>query len=203
MKNQWSNILDVDVHQYGCNQRAGLLLVDSCHVQGVRDQDFFHLVCEQCMHVRLLTSLCMQALPKLITSLSRGFFYFLWSIINDTISNQVCDPRTHEKKISKAVQTTTLQYIVIKKCSFKVMKRALSRHWQSEAEIICIFCHLSWQETHLGLVCETCLLCSWAPIAFCPLSLVRDSDPIFELTCNPLWIAFHENNMRGKDGETD
>lgn len=31
MKNQWSNILDVDVHQYGCNQGMTLLLVDSCH----------------------------------------------------------------------------------------------------------------------------------------------------------------------------
>lgn len=31
MKNQWSNILDVDVHQYGCNKEAAFLLADSRH----------------------------------------------------------------------------------------------------------------------------------------------------------------------------
>lgn len=40
MKNQWSNILDVDVHQYGCNQVTGLLLVNSYHSYGVGGQDF-------------------------------------------------------------------------------------------------------------------------------------------------------------------
>ena len=31
MENQWSNILDVDVHKYGCNQETALLHVNSFH----------------------------------------------------------------------------------------------------------------------------------------------------------------------------
>lgn len=54
----------------------------------------------------------------------------------------------------------SVQNMLLKKsavCSFKVTKSAVSRHGLSEAQIICIFCHSARQETHLGLVCQTCL----------------------------------------------
>lgn len=66
----------------------------------------------------------------------------------------------------------------------------MSRHWLNETDLA---------GDTFG-ACLPYLLCSWAPIAFCPVSLVQDSDPIFKLTCNPLWIAFYENNMRQRWG---
>lgn len=110
-----------------------------------------------------------------------------------------------KKSVVTCLATLHLWILLQKRkyCGLNIKTSAVSTHWLSETwKLICIFRHSAWQETHLGPRCQTRLPRS-RPIAFCPLSRVRDSDPIFELTCIPFRIAFYENNMRGEDGEAD
>ena len=59
MKNQWSNILDGDVHQYGREESAGSLLVDSCQGQGVGERVRLCVCVCVCVCMCVCVSVCV------------------------------------------------------------------------------------------------------------------------------------------------